>query len=251
MWRFKTLLTMGIGLLAVGPLVGFLPLGRPALAATAHVTIADFSFTDSQSGTLTTTINVGDTISWTWTGAAQHSVTADDGSFDDPLNGAQTTGTFSHAFNAPGTYAYYCRVHGGPGGAGMHGVILVTAAATSTPTMMATSTDTAVPVAPTAPANTPTPSVATATTTTVTTNTTQAAPALVVGTSTQPALIAPASSGPAAGAGTLPSTGSGGAAGGGLLNGLIVVLLAVGATITAGVIAFRLGARGGQEKGTG
>jgi len=35
--------------------------------------------------------------------------------------------SFSHEFKAAGSVPYYCRYHGGPGGAGMSGVITVTA----------------------------------------------------------------------------------------------------------------------------
>lgn len=35
------------------------------------------------------------------------------------------TMTYSHVFTAPGTYAYYCSIHGAPG-AGMYGSIVVT-----------------------------------------------------------------------------------------------------------------------------
>ena len=51
-------------------------------------------------------------------------VTADDGSFDSGLFGQGET--FSHTFSTPGTYPYYCIPHGGPGGAGMAGVVVVT-----------------------------------------------------------------------------------------------------------------------------
>jgi plastocyanin len=33
--------------------------------------------------------------------------------------------TFSHLFTVPGTYSYYCSIHGSPG-AGMYGVLVVT-----------------------------------------------------------------------------------------------------------------------------
>jgi plastocyanin len=58
----------------------------------------------------TVTINVGDTVTWNNDGAAEHSATADDGSFD--------TGTFpggqsrSETFTSAGTIPYFCTVHG-------------------------------------------------------------------------------------------------------------------------------------------
>jgi plastocyanin len=33
--------------------------------------------------------------------------------------------TFSMTFKTPGSYPYYCRVHGGPGGRGMSGTVTV------------------------------------------------------------------------------------------------------------------------------
>ena len=72
-------------------------------------------------------------------------VTADDGSFDSS-NGTSATlssgQTFSHAFSSPGTFPYHCKIHGGVGGVGMSGVIVVQAATTPTavsPTTAATS----------------------------------------------------------------------------------------------------------------
>ena len=68
-----------------------------------------------------------------------HNVQADDGSFrcangcdDTGGNGAPSTAhwTFTRTFSTPGTINYYCVVHGGPGGVGMAGNIIVNAATT-------------------------------------------------------------------------------------------------------------------------
>lgn len=68
--------------------------------------------------------SVGDTVTWSHTGAAQHTVTADDASFD---SGTLNPGdTFTMTFSAPGTYAYHCEFHGDIGGVGMSGTIVVT-----------------------------------------------------------------------------------------------------------------------------
>lgn len=40
---------------------------------------------------------------------------------------------YSHTFTAAGSVPYYCRYHGGPGGAGMSGVITVTDPPRATP----------------------------------------------------------------------------------------------------------------------
>jgi plastocyanin len=135
-------LLFAIGICAVIASVGIVVASRTSRAATATVTVADNTFNDDASGTLTTTINAGDTVTWNWVGSALHSVTADDGSFD---SGLQTAGSFSHAFDSPGTYAYFCGLHGGPGGTGMHGVVVVHAAPTDTATATATNTPTPTP----------------------------------------------------------------------------------------------------------
>ncbi len=68
-------------------------------------------------------VAVGSTVEWTNDGRSPHTVTADDGSFD---SGNQAPGAaFTFTFPRPGAYRYYCRYHGGPGGLGMAGIILV------------------------------------------------------------------------------------------------------------------------------
>jgi len=65
----------------------------------------------------------GQTVVWNNPDIPTHTVTADDTSFD---SGDVTPGTqFSMEFDTPGTYPYYCQYHGGPGGDGMSGVIVV------------------------------------------------------------------------------------------------------------------------------
>lgn len=92
--------------------------GEPPAAANASVTIEDFEFTPAN-----LTVSAGTTVTWTHLGDVRHTVTADDGSFDSPtLSGGDT---FEFTFTTPGTYAYYCRFHGGAGGSGMSGVIVV------------------------------------------------------------------------------------------------------------------------------
>lgn len=79
-------------------------------------------------------VRVGEDVTWTHRdGLAPHSVTADDGAFDShPDCGAATFAlcmqegqTYSRTFPAPGRFPYYCRTHGGPGGGGMSGVVVV------------------------------------------------------------------------------------------------------------------------------
>jgi plastocyanin len=70
------------------------------------------------------TVPVGATVSWPQKGQRPHTVTADDSSFDsgqlDPGAAA-----FQFTFEEPGTYPYFCTLHGGKGGEGMAGSIIV------------------------------------------------------------------------------------------------------------------------------
>jgi plastocyanin len=67
-------------------------------------TIVDFGYEPT-----TLTIPAGTTVTWTNTGNAPHTVTADDGSFDSGnLSGGAT---FSQAFAKAGTFAYHCTIH--------------------------------------------------------------------------------------------------------------------------------------------
>jgi len=68
-------------------------------------------------------IAAGQTVMWTNPDSRTHTVTADDGSFDSADVTPRTQ--FSMEFDTPGSYAYYCQYHGGPGGDGMSGVIIV------------------------------------------------------------------------------------------------------------------------------
>jgi plastocyanin len=85
----------------VGALIALAP---PAAAATTPVLIREFEYDPA-----TVEINPGDTVTWTNVAARNHTVTAEDGSFD---SGEITVGQhFAITFNAPGTYAYYCTIH--------------------------------------------------------------------------------------------------------------------------------------------
>ena len=80
------------------------PAGSAAAAAPGAVTIADFAFAPD-----TITVAAGTTVTWTNNGAAGHTVTADDGSFDSKT--IASGATFSQAFAKAGTYAYHCSIH--------------------------------------------------------------------------------------------------------------------------------------------
>ncbi|MFP5287490.1 MAG: Calx-beta domain-containing protein, partial [Thermoanaerobaculia bacterium] len=70
----------------------------------------------------TVTVDPGQPVCWTWSGGTEHTVKGDDGSFTS--GPPSTSGTFQRTFNAPGTYGYYCQVHGTTTG-GMRGTVVV------------------------------------------------------------------------------------------------------------------------------
>ena len=86
----------------------------PPVPTTADVTIGDDFFKSVRNNTqnpAVDTIAVGGMVTWTWTGAALHSVQST-GSPSFVSSGTQTTGTYSRTFNSAGTYTYDCAVHG-------------------------------------------------------------------------------------------------------------------------------------------
>jgi plastocyanin len=107
----------------------------------------------------TVTVAPGETVIWSF--QAFHTSTS-----DTPVgpevwdSGFLSSGTFSHTFNTPGSYPYYCQVHSSPGGTAMNGVVVVSGlGATPTPTATPTATvtpppqPTAAPATPTAPSS--------------------------------------------------------------------------------------------------
>ena len=87
------LLASGCGSSATGPL------------AAATVSVADNVFTPAS-----VTITHDESVEWDWKGMNPHDVEFD----DSTLTGSptQTTGTFTVRFVNPGTYTYWCEVHG-------------------------------------------------------------------------------------------------------------------------------------------
>jgi plastocyanin len=73
-------------------------------AGSTGVTIKNFTFLPG-----TTTVHVGDTISWTNQDIAPHTATAKDGSFDTGTINKGKTG--SHTFTKAGTFPYICSIH--------------------------------------------------------------------------------------------------------------------------------------------
>jgi plastocyanin len=75
----------------------------------------------------TVSVFQGETVTWNNTGGF-HNVKFDDGSYTQPASPQSAPWTVTRTFTTPGSYRYYCQVHGGPGGVGMSGIVNVTAA---------------------------------------------------------------------------------------------------------------------------
>jgi LPXTG-motif cell wall-anchored protein len=74
------------------------------VAKRGGVSIADFSFSPAS-----ITVSVGQMVTWVNTGPSDHTVTADDTSFD---SGTMADGdSFSHTFSSAGTFSYVCAIH--------------------------------------------------------------------------------------------------------------------------------------------
>jgi plastocyanin len=75
-------------------------------------------------------ITAGQTVTWVWpAGSNGHNVLPDDNvhpSRSGPLANGPTT--FSYRFDDVGTFRYFCQAHGGLGGVGMSGRVVVAAA---------------------------------------------------------------------------------------------------------------------------
>ena len=134
----RRLLTLGIALLAV------LAHDTQARAAASGVDEAASSFSPKR-----VEIALNDKVVWTNRSSATHTVTFEDGtdlhSACDPdallRVGCQGPGaTAERTFRAAGSYPYYCKIHGDPGGAGMAGVVVVLSASTSATSPASTTT---------------------------------------------------------------------------------------------------------------
>src|SRR5215467_2736959 len=118
-------------LVAIGAALWLFVLVGGARALDDHaVSIQNTSYTDGVSGTPTTTIAEGDSVTWTWNGTGfdtDHSVTSD-GDSTQAFNSdevkdhsvRQHGDTFTVIFPTSGCFKYHCAVH-----ASMHGQIQV------------------------------------------------------------------------------------------------------------------------------
>ncbi len=84
---------------------------------TVTITISNFTFAPKD-----LQIEAGTTIIWN-NSLGRHTVTADDGSFDSPIMASGEE--FKHTFSKPGTFPYFCKLHGAAGEQKMSGKIIV------------------------------------------------------------------------------------------------------------------------------
>jgi plastocyanin len=89
--------------------------GQGDLSAQDAVPSTEVELFDNRFEPAVISIEAGDTVTWTWRGQAPHDVVGD--GFESDV---QTTGTFTHTFDAGGEYDYVCRIH-----SGMKGLIVV------------------------------------------------------------------------------------------------------------------------------
>jgi plastocyanin len=137
----RRLLALAVTALAMG---GAVTVARPADAGVSAVDEVGRSFTPKR-----VDVAVNDKVVWTNQSNGTHTVTFDNGpdlhATCDPdallRVGCQGPGaTAERTFTAPGSYSYYCKFHGGRGGAGMAGVVVVLAATTSATSPASTTT---------------------------------------------------------------------------------------------------------------
>jgi LPXTG-motif cell wall-anchored protein len=106
----------------------------PAAPKAAPTKVVDSKASDDSFDPKEQTIPAGTTVTWHMIGKHAHTVTSEDGSFaSGNLDAGQN---YSFTFTKPGTYAYYCEYHGGKGGQGMAGTIIVTAVESSAPSAL-------------------------------------------------------------------------------------------------------------------
>lgn len=100
--------------------------GTPGRQESAKVIDTDF-----QPGKLV--VSAGTTVTWTQVGDQPHSVSSNNDVFESSADCSPTASdmclgegdVFTFTFEKPGTFEYYCRVHGLPDGTGMTGIVVV------------------------------------------------------------------------------------------------------------------------------
>src|SRR5579864_4396046 len=99
-------------------LLSLAPVGSAVAQSAPGVDMKNVAFSPT-----TLEIQAGQTVTWTNDDPLQHTVTADDGSFDSGL--LDPGATFTQEFDTPGTFQYYCQPHGSAGLNGMAATIIV------------------------------------------------------------------------------------------------------------------------------
>ena len=120
MRTFSTLLTL-LTLLAASLLLGLLvasPISAHDAGPTVQMQPRTFAPAELH-------VAPGTSVTWTNSSDVEHTVTADDSSFDS--GNVEPGDSFSMTFDTPGRYQYYCLQHGEPGLQDMAGVIVVDA----------------------------------------------------------------------------------------------------------------------------
>ena len=121
------------------------PAGATGTTVTVHLIAASFT-----PGTVT--IDVGDRVTWVNDDQVDHTVTADDGSFNSSPDCPDTCmgqgATYTHTFTKAGTFTYTCLIHG----ASMSGTVIVRAAPTTTTASLPGASSTSRDTTTTAPA---------------------------------------------------------------------------------------------------
>lgn len=95
---------LGPALLVVACSSDNTPTGQYGTMPTGSVSVVNNAFIPAA-----TTIQVGQTVTWTWNGGGLHDVT-----FDNPAIGnsaTQTSGSFQKSFPTAGEFTYFCTVH--------------------------------------------------------------------------------------------------------------------------------------------
>lgn len=72
----------------------------------APVVTGDVQVEDNNFSPSSIDVEVGETVTWTWTGRSPHDVRGDGFASD-----IQQGGVFTHTFTEPGVYEYVCSVH--------------------------------------------------------------------------------------------------------------------------------------------
>jgi plastocyanin len=88
------------------------------LSGKVTITIQDYEFHPDH-----LKVKAGTTIAWINRDPVFHTIVSDTGLFQSTMLAVGQM--YSHTFDTPGTYPYYCEKDGGPGGEGMSGVITV------------------------------------------------------------------------------------------------------------------------------